>query len=212
MILPAMAIRVVVVEDNPQLRQAVQSLLNDAGDVTCVGAHATAEQAIEALRDEQPQALLMDISLPGMTGIEGVRRVKALRPETQVVMLTSFEDPERIFESLQAGATGYVLKRAPSRQILEAVREVQQGGAPMTSAVARLVVGHFSRQRPPAAEIALLSDRERMVLIALSEGRQYKEIAASLDISINTVRTYVRSIYEKLQVNSRNEAVKKLGH
>jgi DNA-binding NarL/FixJ family response regulator len=206
-----MAIRVVVVEDNPQLRTAVQSLLNHAGDLTCVGAHASAEQAIAALEDEQPQALLMDIGLPGMTGIEGVRRVKAIRPQTQVVMLTSFEDPERIFESLQAGATGYVLKRAPSVQILDAVRDVQQGGAPMTSPVARLVVEHFSRRQPVAAEVALLTDRERMVLVALSEGRQYKEIAAALEISINTVRTYVRSIYEKLQVNSRDAAVKKLG-
>jgi DNA-binding NarL/FixJ family response regulator len=207
-----MAIRVVVVEDNPQLRTAVQSLLNHAGDLTCVGTHATAEQAIAALSEEKPQALLMDIGLPGMTGIEGVRRVKALRPETQVIMLTSFDDPERIFESLQAGATGYVLKRAPSVQILDAVRDVQQGGAPMTSAVARLVVEHFGRKpRSAAPEVALLSDRERLVLVALSEGQQYKEIAASLEISINTVRTYVRSIYDKLQVNSRAEAVKKLG-
>lgn len=207
-----MAIRVVVVEDNPQLRTAVQSLLNHAGDLTCVGAHATAEQAIAALSKEAPEALLMDIGLPGMTGIEGVRRVKALRPETQVIMLTSFDDPERIFESLQAGATGYVLKRAPSVHILDAVRDVQQGGAPMTSAVARLVVEHFGRKPQSAApEVALLSDRERLVLVALSEGQQYKEIAVSLEISINTVRTYVRSIYDKLQVNSRAEAVKKLG-
>jgi DNA-binding NarL/FixJ family response regulator len=207
-----MSIRVMVVEDNPQLRTAVQTLLNHAGDLTCVGAHASVEQAIEALPKEEPQAVLMDIGLPGMTGIEGVRRVKAMRPETQVIMLTSFEDPQRIFESLQAGATGYVLKRAPSVQILDAVRDVQQGGAPMTSAVARLVVEHFGKKQQPAApEIELLSDRERLVLVALSEGQQYKEIATSLDISINTVRTYVRSIYEKLQVNSRAEAVKKLG-
>ena len=205
-----MGIRVVIVEDDPQLREAFRALVDQAADLTCVNAHGSAEQALAALTRDNPQAVLMDIGLPGMSGIEAVARVKQVRHATQVVMLTQFENPERVFESLQAGATGYVLKRAPSVQILDAIREVCAGGAPMSGAVARLVVEYFGR-RKPAADIDTLSDRERAVLVALSEGQQYKEVAASLDISLNTVRTYVRSIYDKLHVNSRHDAIKKLG-
>jgi DNA-binding NarL/FixJ family response regulator len=203
-------IRVVIVEDNAPLRDAFSALVNSAADLTCVGAHGTAEQAIAALDREAPQIVLMDIGLPGLDGIEAVRRVRQQRPDTQVVMLTAFESPERVFGSLQAGATGYVLKRAPSVQILDAIREVWNGGAPMSGAVARLVVEYFG-QRQPAAEIAALSERERAVLVALGEGLHYKEIAASLDISLNTIRTYVRNIYDKLHVNNRIDAIKKLG-
>jgi DNA-binding NarL/FixJ family response regulator len=206
----AVAIRVVIVEDNAQLRDALRALVDQAGDLTCVGAHGRAEQAIEALPREEPQAVLLDIGLPGMSGIEAARRVKELRPSAHVIMLTSFDSPEHVFESLRAGATGYVLKRAPSVQILDAIRDVCAGGAPMSGAVARLVVEYFGKQQP-SSEIDTLSDRERAVLDALSLGLQYKEIAASLDISINTVRSYVRSIYEKLHVNSRLDAIKKLG-
>jgi DNA-binding NarL/FixJ family response regulator len=203
-------IRVVIVEDDPQLRDAFRALVDQAADLTCVGAYGSAEQAMAVLTRDDPHAVLMDIELPGMTGIEAARHVKQLRPATQVVMLTQFENPERVFESLQAGATGYVLKRAPSVHILDAVREVCAGGAPMSGAVARLVVEYFA-QRKRSPEIDTLSDRERAVLIALSEGQQYKEVAASLDISINTVRSYIRSIYDKLHVNSRHDAIKKLG-
>jgi DNA-binding NarL/FixJ family response regulator len=204
------SIRVVIVEDNAPLRDAFRALVDSAADLTCVGAHGTAEQAIAALDREAPQIMLMDIGLPGLDGIEAVRRVRDLRPATQVVMLTAFESPERVFGSLQAGATGYVLKRAPSVQILDAIREVWSGGAPLSGAVARLVVEYFG-QRRPAAEVAVLSERERAVLVALAEGLQYKEIAASLDVTLNTIRTYVRSIYDKLHVNNRIDAVKKLG-
>jgi DNA-binding NarL/FixJ family response regulator len=204
------AVRVVIVEDNTQLRDALRALVDQTADLICAGAHASAEPAIAALAREAPDAVLLDIGLPGMTGIEAASRVKALRPATQVVMLTSFESPEHVFESLRAGATGYVLKRASGIQILDAIREVSAGGAPMSGAVARLVVEHFG-QRKRSPEVDTLSDRERDVLMALSQGQQYKEIAASLDISINTVRTYVRSIYEKLHVNSRLDAIKKLG-
>lgn len=205
-----MAIRVGIVEDDPNLRGAFRQLIDTAGDLTCVGQYASAEDALAQLPAGAADAILMDINLPGMTGIECTRRLKTLRPDVQIVMLTSFEDPERVFESLKAGATGYVLKRAPSVQILDAVREVCAGGAPMSGAVARKVVQFFG-QRQPAAEIEALTDRERAVLGALSEGQQYKEIADTLGISINTVRKYIKSIYEKLHVNTRLEAVKKLG-
>jgi DNA-binding NarL/FixJ family response regulator len=206
----AVAVRVVIVEDNPQLRDALRALVDQTSDLTCAGAHGTAEEAIAALPGEDPQAVLLDIGLPGMSGIEAVRRVKDVCPSAQVVMLTAFESPEYVFDSLRAGATGYVLKRAPSVQILDAIREVSAGGAPMSGAVARLVVEHFGQQRR-STEIDTLSDRERAVLVALNEGQQYKEIAATLDISINTVRSYIRSIYEKLHVNSRLDAIRKLG-
>jgi DNA-binding NarL/FixJ family response regulator len=124
-------------------------------------------------------------------------------------MLTAFESPERVFDALRAGATGYVLKRAPSAHILDGIRDVCAGGAPMSGAVARLVVEHFS-QPPRAPEVDTLTERERAVLVALSEGQQYKEIAASLDISINTVRTHIRSSYEKLHVTTRLDAIRKL--
>jgi len=207
----AVAVRVVIVEDNTQLRDALRALVDQTADLTCVGAHASAEPAIAALDRDAPDAVLLDIGLPGMTGIEAASRVKALRPAAHVVMLTSFENPVHVFESLRAGATGYVLKRASGIQILDAIREVCAGGAPMSGAVARLVVEYFGQQKR-SPEIDTLSDRERDVLVALSQGQQYKEIAASLDISINTVRSYVRSIYEKLHVNTRLDAIKKLGH
>jgi DNA-binding NarL/FixJ family response regulator len=203
-------IRVVIVEDDPQLRDAFRGLVDHAADLSCIGAYGSAEEAITAMSRDDPDAVLMDIRLPGMTGIEAARRVKELRPATQIVMLTQFENPERVFESLQAGATGYVLKRAPSLYILDAIREVCAGGAPMSGAVARLVVEYFG-QRRRSPDVDTLSDREHAVLVALSEGQQYKEVAASLDISLNTVRSYVRSIYDKLHVNSRHDAVKKLG-
>lgn len=205
-----MPIRVAIVEDNAHLREALRALIDQAPGLSCVAAHERAEPAIASLSNAQPDAVLLDIGLPGMTGIEAARRMKELRPSTHVIMLTSFENPEHVFESLRAGATGYVLKRAPSVQILDAIRDVCAGGAPMSGAVARLVVEYFSRQKP-ASEIDTLSDRERDVLVALSEGQQYKEIAASLGISINTVRTYVRIVYDKLHVNTRLDAVKKLG-
>ena len=147
----------------------------------------------------------------GSTWRTGPKRSRVCRLiHRSMSAISSFESPEYVFESLRAGATGYVLKRAPSVQILDAIREVCAGGAPMSGAVARLVVEHFG-QHKRSTEIDTLSDRERAVLVALSEGQQYKEIAASLNISINTVRSYIRSIYEKLHVNSRLDAIKKLG-
>jgi len=153
------------------------------------------------------------VNLPGLNGIECTRRLKAIRPATQIVMLTSFESTDTIFEALAAGATGYVLKRATGLAIIEAVREVNAGGSPMSPAIARKVVTFFGKRVDPvpAPEIDRLSDRERAVLVALAEGQQYKEIADTLGISINTVRNHIKRTYEKLQVNTRLDAVKKLG-
>jgi DNA-binding NarL/FixJ family response regulator len=204
------ALRVAVVEDNPQLRDELARLVSSADDMTVVGPFASGEAALAGLGPAKADVVLMDIQLPGMSGIECVRRLCERAPGLQVVMLTAFDDGYSVFESLKAGATGYVLKRAPSAQILEAVREVAQGGAPMTGAIARKVVQFFGRQAP-APELSTLTERERDVLVALSRGQQYKEVAAELEISINTVRKHVRGLYDKLHVSSRLEAVRKLG-
>ena len=205
-----MGIRVGIVEDDAQLRAAFARLVDSVEGLSCIGSYATGEEALKALPAQAPDAVLMDINLPGMTGIECTRRLKAVAPTVHVVMLTMFDDSERVFESLKAGATGYVLKRAPTSEILNAVRDVCEGGAPMSGAIARKVV-RFFRQNQAAPEVEALTEREREVLAALSEGQQYKEIADTLSISINTVRKYIKSIYEKLHVNTRTDAVRKLG-
>jgi DNA-binding NarL/FixJ family response regulator len=205
-----MGLKVAIVEDDRQLRTDFTSLIDGAGDLTCVGAYPSAEEALARLPATAPDAVLMDINLPGMNGIECTRQLKKALPDVHVVMLTTFDDTERVFASLKAGATGYVLKRARPEEIVRAVRDVSEGGAPMSGAIAREVVQYF-RQNQPAPEVSTLTDRERAVLTALSEGQQYKEIADTLAISINTVRQYIKNIYDKLHVNTRAEAVLKLG-
>ena len=208
-------LRVALVEDDARLRAAFAQLIEQAPDLTCVGASGSAEDALAALPTLQPDVVLMDINLPGMNGIECTRRLKAQCPNTQIVMLTTFDANEKVFESLAAGATGYVLKRAHGDEVLDAVRDVFAGGSPMSAAIARKVVQYFSVRRPVPAEAAsaqleLLSEREHAVLKALAECQQYKEIADNLGISINTVRTYIKKLYEKLQVITRHEAVRAL--
>lgn len=208
-----MTVRVAIVEDDERLREEFARLVESAADMACVSVSGSAEAALTAIPAAAPDVVLMDVNLPGANGIECTRRLKESRPETQVVMLTSFESSDTIFEALAAGATGYVLKRARGLQIIEAIREVHAGGSPMSSAIARKVVGFFGKRVDPvpAPELDRLSERERGVLGALAEGQQYKEIADTLGISINTVRNHVKRIYEKLQVNTRLDAVKKLG-
>jgi DNA-binding NarL/FixJ family response regulator len=205
-----MTITVGIVEDEPTLRAAFMQLIDGEADMSCAGAFPSAEEALRGLPRLAPTAVLMDINLPGMTGIECTRKLKDLAPGIPVVMLTTFDDSERVFESLKAGASGHILKRAPSSEIVHALREVCGGGAPMSGAIARKVLQYF-RQSQPAPEVARLTDREHAVLVALNEGQQYKEIADSLAISINTVRKHIRSIYDKLHVNTRADAVRKLG-
>jgi DNA-binding NarL/FixJ family response regulator len=204
-----MAITVSIVEDNDQLRGTLARVIERAEGFQCLGQHASAEAALAALPKESPQVVLMDINLPGMNGVECVRRLKPLLPAAQVVMLTVYEDTENIFNALAAGASGYLLKRTPRAELLEAIREVQRGGSPMTAHIARKVVQSF--QRAPAAPLSAesLSAREQEVLDLLSQGFLYKEIADKLGISYETVHTYVRRIYEKLQVRTRTEAVAK---
>ena len=205
-----MAIRVSIVEDNDQLRGTLARVIDRAEGFQCLGQHASAEVALESIPNEKPDVVLMDINLPGMNGVECVRRLKQLKPETLVVMLTAYEDTENIFGSLEAGASGYLLKRSKSAEILEAIKEVVAGGSPMTAHIARKVVHSFQSKGVSSQATENLAEREREVLELLSQGFMYKEIADKLGISFETVRTYIRRIYEKLQVRSRTEAVAKV--
>ena len=210
-----MPITVSIVEDSEQLRSTLARMLGRAEGFQCLGDYGTAEDALETIPKNPPNVVLMDINLPGMNGVECVRKLKQLVPSTQVVMLTAYEDTENIFNSLAAGASGYLLKRSKSAEILEAIRDVQNGGSPMTTHIARKVVQSFQSSattttRAVAAEPAEeLSPREQEVLDLLSQGFMYKEISDKLGISFETVRTYIRRIYEKLHVRTRTEAVAK---
>jgi DNA-binding NarL/FixJ family response regulator len=203
-------LRIALVEDDSKLRADFAALVSSESDMTCVAAFATAEDALRGLPAARAGVLLVDINLPGMSGIDLVRKVRASGAAVQILMLTTFDDTTSVFESLTAGANGYVLKRAVLGELPGAIRDVVSGGAPMTGTIARKVVQFFG-QRTPAPEVATLTAREHEVLLALSEGQQYKEIATALDISVNTVRNYIRGIYDKLHVTTRHEAVTKLG-
>ena len=205
-----MPITVSIVEDNEQLRQTLARMISRAEDFVCISQYPTAEAALEGLPGERPRVVLMDINLPGINGVECVRQLKQRLPETQVMMLTAYEDTENIFNSLAAGASGYMLKRTKSAELLAAIREVNRGGSPMSTHIARKVVQSFQRPVSAAAgPTEELSAREREVLEGLSQGMMYKEIAEKLSISYETVHTYIRRIYEKLQVRTRTEAVAK---
>ncbi|HTL58402.1 MAG TPA: response regulator transcription factor [Candidatus Limnocylindrales bacterium] len=204
-----MPLTVSIVEDNEQLRTTLARVINRAEGFRCLSHYGDAESALEALPKDKPQVVLMDINLPGINGVECVRRLKQLLPEIQVMMLTVYEDTENIFNALAAGAAGYLLKRTKSAELLEAIREVHNGGSPMTAHIARKVTQSFQRAGPSARPTENLSEREQEVLDCLSQGFLYKEIAEKLGISYETVHTYIRRIYEKLQVRTRTEAVAK---
>jgi DNA-binding NarL/FixJ family response regulator len=205
-----MPITVSIVEDNEQLRATLARVINRAEGVRCLSQYGDAESALQGLVKDRPEVVLMDINLPGMNGVECVRRLKQqLAPQTQIVMLTVYEDTENIFNALAAGAAGYLLKRTKSAELLEAIHEVHRGGSPMTTHIARKVIQSFQRTGPSSQPTENLSEREQEVLDCLSQGFLYKEIAEKLGISYETVHTYIRRIYEKLQVRTRTEAVAK---
>jgi DNA-binding NarL/FixJ family response regulator len=200
-------ILVAVVEDNPGLRRSLQRLLAHAPGLKCIGAWDCAESAFDPIAQMKPDVVLMDINLPGLSGIEATARVKAESPGTQVVMVTVYEDTDSIFRALKAGACGYLLKRASSQEIIEAIRDVQVGGSPMTSEIARKVVRAFQGPPPEHDTSAVLSAREREILELLSRGYVNKEIADKLSIAYQTVKVHLKHIYEKLHVRSRTEAL-----
>ena len=204
-----MTINVSIVEDSDKLRGTLVRALNRAEGIHCLSDYANAEDALKALPQDRPNVVLMDINLPGMNGVECVRHLKPLLPETQIVMLTVYEDTENIFSALKAGATGYMLKRTTQAELLDAIREVHRGGSPMTTHIARKVVQTLQQAPAPSQAAEALSPREQEVLDYLAKGFLYKEIAEKLGIGYETVHTYIRRIYEKLQVRTRTEAVAK---
>ncbi|MGO8836137.1 MAG: response regulator [Limisphaerales bacterium] len=207
-----MRVPVSIVEDDAPARDLLGDWVQHAPGFRCVGRHACAEAALAALPMEKPSVVLMDINLPGISGIECVRRLKPLLPDTQFVMLTVYEDPEHIFNALAVGACGYLLKRVSRAELVEALQEVHAGGSPMSSNIARKIVQSFHRPAHQPSENMELSPREREVLELLGRGYLYKEIAELLKISRPTVNTYIRRIYEKLHVRSRSQAVAKFTH
>ncbi len=203
-------IKVSIVDDEVDLRENIAGYVDSAKGFRCLSVHGSAKEALANLPKEKPDVVLMDINLGGMNGIECVRQLKPLMPATQVVMLTVFEDTEKIFSALAAGASGYLLKRLAPAKLLEAIREVHEGGSPMSAPIARKVVQSLQPAlAAPGHEAIGLSPREREVLDGLAEGQAYKQIADQLGVSIHTVRNYIRRIYEKLHVCSRTEAVAK---
>lgn len=203
------AIRVAVVEDDDWVRDNLAEQIDSTAQFSCVSRARTAEDALRTLPALRPDVVLMDINLPGMSGIECVRRLKELLPEANILMLTVYEESEKIFDSLKAGAAGYLLKRTPKAELMEAITHVQAGGSPMTGLIARKVVQFFKQLGQVPPEVETLSPREREILERLSEGAAYKEIADALGLSIDTVRMHIRGIYRKLHVHSRGEAVAK---
>jgi DNA-binding NarL/FixJ family response regulator len=208
-----MPITVSIVEDNDKLRGTLAKVIGRAEGFRFASDYANAEDALAELPKVKPDVVLMDINLPGMNGVECVRKLKVLLPQTQVMMLTVYEDTQNIFNALAAGANGYLLKRSPTKELIAAIHEVKRGGSPMTTHIARLVVQSFQKPAAPASaasnDLAELSEREQQVLDLLAQGLIYKEIADKLQISYETVHTYIRRVYEKLQVRTRTEAVAK---
>ena len=204
-----MAITVSIVEDQDQLRGTLARVLERADGFRCVSQYSNAEDALKGLPQDRPDVVLMDINLPGMNGVECVRQLKQSLPQMLIVMLTVYEDTENIFNALAAGATGYMLKRTPRTELLDAIRDVHRGGSPMSAHIARKVVLSFAKPAAAPSPTENLSEREQQVLDCLAQGLMYKEIADKLGISYETVHTYIRRIYEKLQVRTRTEAVAK---
>jgi RNA polymerase sigma factor (sigma-70 family) len=201
-----------IVEDNDKLRATLAKMIDRTEGFRCVSHYGSAEAALENLPAVKPDVVLMDINLPGINGVECVRKLKAILPKTQVMMLTVYEDTENIFNALAAGASGYMLKRTPAKELIDAIHEVLRGGSPMTTHIARKVVMSFQKsptEQQAADELSKLSEREQQVLDLLAQGLIYKEIADKLEISYESVHTYIRRIYEKLQVRTRTEAVAK---
>jgi DNA-binding NarL/FixJ family response regulator len=200
-------ITVAIVEDQPALREGLALLIGGTRGFACTGSYGTMEEGLRGLEQSAPDVLLCDIGLPGMSGIEGVRRATARAPKLHILMLTVYADNEHVFEAICAGAHGYLLKDTPPERLVEALRELAAGGAPMSPEIARKVVTMFQRTAPPRDAGHRLTPRELELLQALAEGHSYKTAARALDLSIDTVRFHVRNVYEKLHVHSKSEAV-----
>jgi DNA-binding NarL/FixJ family response regulator len=202
-----MNIKVAIVEDTEDIRKGLTHLINAYPDFECGLACANASEALELLPKYKPDVVLMDINMPGMNGIECIKILKPQFPAIQFLMATVYEGDEMIFESLKAGATGYITKNTPPAKLLDAIREIHNGGSPMGSTIARKVINQYFAPKTIRTDLEL-STREREILELLSQGLQYKQIADKIFISTETVRTHIRNIYEKLQVHCKEDAIK----
>ncbi len=203
-------IKVVVVEDNDSIREGLKILIDGTEDYSCIASFSECETMLKNIKKLNPDVLLMDIGLPGMNGIEGIKKVKVIFPELAILILTVYEENDLIFDALCAGACGYLVKKTPPSKLLEAIREAHEGGAPMSSHIARKVIDFFQK-KPVSSQKSNydLTPREKEILTGLVEGHNFKAIADSLFISIETVRFHFRNIYKKLHVHSQSEAVAK---
>jgi DNA-binding NarL/FixJ family response regulator len=200
---------VIIVEDDTGLREQLVQVVESESDIHCLGAFTSGEEALPRILEKKPDVVLMDIGLPGMSGIQCTAEIKKVHPEMQIIMVTIYEDSERIFRALKAGADGYLLKSSPPDQLIFAIRDAYVGGAPVSSHIARKLVQHFHLLGPSVQEAYNLSAREREVLDLLASGLIYKEIGGKLCISVETVRSHVKNICQKMHVRSRLEAVAK---
>ena len=205
-----MTLKVAIVEDDPRWRANVERLLRETEGLEFIGSYSNGEDAVQELPKRRPQVVLMDINLPKMSGVECTRQLRALLPDVQIVMLTVYDDSDRIFQALQMGAGGYLLKRASADEILQAIQDVHRGGAPMSAYIARKVVQSFQRQAPTAKPDESLSKRESEVLEYVARGYSDKEVADALGLTPATVRSYLKNIYAKLHVHSRTQAIMKV--
>jgi DNA-binding NarL/FixJ family response regulator len=201
--------KVAIVEDSRSTRESLEAIVNLSPDCRCVCACASAEEALRELPRHQPEIVLMDIHLPGMNGVKCVPLLQNLLPQVRVIMITVYRDPDLIFGALRAGACGYLLKRSSPDQVLNAIHEAQEGGAPMTGEIARQVIAYFQSQTLVVDEVEKLTSREREVLEFLAKGYSNKEIAARLSVSVPAIRWHLTHIYQKLHVQSRTQAVSK---
>lgn len=204
-----MSVRVVIFEDNDHLRESLLHLLTLTGNYEVLGAYPDCSSVKEVIQQFNPDVILMDIDMPGINGIDAVRIIRGFNQQVQVIMLTVFDDNTHVFEALCAGANGYLLKKFVSDKLISSIQEVLQGGAPMSPSVARMIISNMQHQPSVAAKDYQLTNREKEILTSLARGNSFKLIAAELEISIDTVRTHIKRIYDKLHVNSQIEAVSK---
>lgn len=204
-----MAIKVSIIEDNDEIREGLSVLINGSNGYQCVATYPTAENALKYLPAHRPDIVLMDIRLPGMSGIDCVRELRERLPDLQIMMLTVYEDDDSVFKSIVAGASGYILKKTPPSELLEAISDLHNGGSPMSDRIARKVVEAFQQMGKSSKETENLTQRESEILSYVAKGYQDKEIAEKFFLSPETVRTHLRNIYKKLHVRSRTEAALK---
>lgn len=202
-------IKVSIVEDDNRIRESLAVLIDGGDNIRCISTHASGEEALGQIPLKKPDVVLMDINLPKMSGIECVRKLKGLLPRLQILMLTMYEDDDLVFQSLMAGASGYLVKRTSPAELLQAIEEVHSGASPMSGKIARTVVEYFQKLQTSSPQDENLSKREQEILDLLVKGYRYKEIADALSISFETVRSHLKNIYDKMHVHSRTEAVVK---